>query len=588
MLARLSGSAPQSPSNKTTLKREEFELERSYSIEDTLDIDPQLRDLMSGELNSLVIPFHRLEQVITNFSLEGDASHFASKLKEISKSNANWGIIFGYEELLYQSQLKISLCLAFIAQYRTVGTMKSLWNFLTADYSTLDFPYRSSLLKKELEETIDLILDSWGKLGIHSDNFNHSSKILKEEERNEEKEEILMGYLLIDDKMQFGIYKDRKLYYKVMELLDKIDLKKVMEEIEEEESTYSVINIEEIRRLEEETKGSYAHTLTFEDNNGKVTKVLIPYSHRPIQKKWIDALITTFIRGRTNYMTKEEHLGHESIQENALEAICKFGNLSKPVRVDLVKKGAIQGILGPMRAFEKNYNVQYWGLGAINNFTLKVDYSKMVAGRGGVVEILLNAMKNFGDDIPLQIRACLTMQSLAYGVEYNKVVIINSGGIEVIANILARFRRDQELQMVALGCLSNLSSSDEHTHILKCKAIDSISKSMLFFPDNFNIQFYAIGALVNLSQNEATKKAVISPEIVMVTVTAMRTFHDNELLIHRGLCYIQAILMDEDGRDLVFNEAGANFLNKVSRAFPSSAKIQELIEVSTPLFFRLS
>lgn len=75
------------------------------------------------------------------------------------------------------------------------------------------------------------------------------------------------------------------------------------------EKTKNTIDIYNCTTMSEESKGSYAVTLTLDDTNRKKSKILIPYAQRAEQKKWLDAINILFIKGRVQYMSLEQNTG---------------------------------------------------------------------------------------------------------------------------------------------------------------------------------------------------------------------------------------------------------------------------------------
>lgn len=68
---------------------------------------------------------------------------------------------------------------------------------------------------------------------------------------------------------------------------------------------------------------------------------------------------------------------------------------------------------------------------------------------------------------------------------------------------MMKFKKDSELQIVAMGCLANLSSLDENNKILIAKH-NGISVILYVMKENqneFTLQYYGLGALLNLCTN---------------------------------------------------------------------------------------
>ncbi|PRP73394.1 hypothetical protein PROFUN_09624 [Planoprotostelium fungivorum] len=528
------------------------------------DIDPQLVDLCDSPLSPMLQPLSQLEHILGTIELQS----------RVRRDACGPTILIYYQTLLTQqlksvgkARLKISLSLALIAHYRTSSSLSTaLWSYLGLNNS-MDWEGISAIMRISLEESTSNLLEEWNNTDA-GDLDDDEQRGLDEGNRKRiysQFSECVTGFLLIDGRVCIATMHNQIVSYKSIESEEgTIDMNSIYTDTSN--LSGSTIHVSDFSSLKEETRGSYSVTLTLETEQQQKTKILVPYGHRTQQKKWIESIQMSFIRGRIQYMSKEENRGHETIQENAVEAISSFTSLSKQIRVSLMQEEQYGGVIGAtltaMREFPHNYNIQYWGLGAINNFTLKVDYGKMIAGREGAVQVLSDAVRHFSNDTPLQIRACLTVQTLASGVEYNK--------------------RDQELQMLALGSLSNLLTSDDVVHEVSDEGVQCITKSMLTFPNNFNIQFYGMGALVNLTHNDHCTKALMSQETMLSVMDAINTFNDNELLIHRGLCYIHSVVKSDEGMDLVVPLIPDDFLSNISATFVQNEHIQLLVEECTP------
>ena len=208
-------------------------------------------------------------------------------------------------------------------------------------------------------------------------------------------------------------------------------------------------------------------------------------------------------------------------------------------------------------------------------FILEDEHQRMTAQRAGLTDVVLRGMVMFPDSVPLHTAAFHTIVLLARplggreGMLFHSSMVNASGifsggnaggtngksGIAVMLDSMRRFETESVLQAMSCWSLVNIALAPAQKEVLvKLGGIQATAGAMVAHPENAEVQFRALFALINLvipsvamSNGVDTQEDTAMEEepandmldelveqIVGLVVRAMKNYCSSEAILNRA------------------------------------------------------
>ena len=240
---------------------------------------------------------------------------------------------------------------------------------------------------------------------------------------------------------------------------------------------------------------------------------------------------------------------------------------------DLPWSCAIYSIVNWMVAFANVEGIQTMCLKVLP-FILEDEQQRMTAQRAGLTDVVLRGMVMFPESIPLHTAAFHTIVLLARplggreGMLFHSSMVNASGifsggnagtngksGIAVMLDSMRRFESQEVLQSMSCWSLVNIALAPAQKEVLvKLGGIQATAGAMLAHPQNAEVQFRALFALINLVipsvamantvdtqehvalEDEAPSDMLdeLVEQIVSLVVRAMKNYCSSEAILNRA------------------------------------------------------
>ena len=224
-------------------------------------------------------------------------------------------------------------------------------------------------------------------------------------------------------------------------------------------------------------------------------------------------------------------------------------------------------------------------------FLLEDEAQRLTAQRAGVVDVILRTMLNHPNSLLLHIAAFHTMVLLGRPIGGKEGMLFDTAmsvspihgvgflsgkssvglrelkrcdGVEILLNSMRHFETSGKLQSKACWALVNLALvPDQKNMILSLRGIECTLRAMILHPNNHDVQFRALFALINLvvvaktprdlilqdSKNgRRTEKDALDEvveQVVLLVVRAMKNFCRSGAILNRA-CLILHNLSQND------------------------------------------
>lgn len=246
----------------------------------------------------------------------------------------------------------------------------------------------------------------------------------------------------------------------------------------------------------------------------------------------------------------------------------------EPSHTDLPWSCAIYSIVNWMVAFSNVEGIQTMCLKVLP-FILEDEQQRMTAQRAGLTDVVLRGMVMFPDSVPLHTAAFHTIVLLARplggreGMLFHSSMVNASGifsggnaggtngksGIAVMLDSMKRFESEEVLQAMSCWSLVNIALAPAQKEVLvKLGGIQATAGAMVAHPENAEVQFRALFALINLvipsvamNNNVDTQEDTaiedepasdmldeLVEQIVGLVVRAMKNYCSSEAILNRA------------------------------------------------------
>lgn len=136
---------------------------------------------------------------------------------------------------------------------------------------------------------------------------------------------------------------------------------------------------------------------------------------------------------------------HPLVLAKAFWLVVNFA-LVDEVKQYMIENGVIAYILGAMKQWSSNKEMQYRACFSLINLGIKPDAKRQIADEDGLSLVFL-VMKRYSDDALIQRVGCNVIRSLIFGDTHHHFIpaIIDMGGIEVLQAAEERFQDNDDL-----------------------------------------------------------------------------------------------------------------------------------------------
>lgn len=211
---------------------------------------------------------------------------------------------------------------------------------------------------------------------------------------------------------------------------------------------------------------------------------------------------------------------------------------------------------------------------------LEDEHERITAQRIGMVDIVLQSMDRFQDNVRLHVSSFHTLVILfrpiggregmmvdytqatsfatSLGLPLKPSTTSTSGGqykirIAVMIESMSRFESESHLQAMACWAMVNLALVPTQKNVIVTNGgLQAACRAMARHPDNFEVQFRAMFALINLvvpsKTADATEQEVIydnASSITILIVSAMKQFSSSYAIRNRACLVLHNLSQNE-------------------------------------------
>jgi Caspase domain len=176
----------------------------------------------------------------------------------------------------------------------------------------------------------------------------------------------------------------------------------------------------------------------------------------------------------------------------------------------------------------------------------------------GVIEMLIAAMRSCKNSEGVQLYGSLALGAGTANNDTNKTRAGSAGVVEVVLDALKLHASNAHVQEEACTVLSNVCSVDAiRTQAGAVGAINAIATSVRNHSDSEGVQLYGLKALLRLTQDHNTHKAMAGEAgVIELTLAALKT-HFSSAELQRIACNLIGNLSSVDALKLKAGAAGA-------------------------------
>lgn len=181
----------------------------------------------------------------------------------------------------------------------------------------------------------------------------------------------------------------------------------------------------------------------------------------------------------------------------------------------------------------------------------------IIDGRGA--ECVTHAINRFLDKTSVVTNSSLILGNLAYGQEENKKRIGKIGGIDAVVSAMYHHEMDIGLQTRCCLALRNLTFGSRANQWIagRAGAMENTIRSMNRFPENKEMRYQGLVALVNMLSDESRNRERASGiDIVNVCLDVIKKEIKNHVVVEHGLAVLRNLSIGNEENQLCIGESG--------------------------------
>lgn len=242
----------------------------------------------------------------------------------------------------------------------------------------------------------------------------------------------------------------------------------------------------------------------------------------------------------------------------------------------VIQCGGIVVVIDAMVEHEAAEPVQERGctILALLSSTENLQVNICIAETDGI-DMIVSALAIFSGNERIQVDACKALSHLSVDHE-SRMLIASQGGMILIVNSMNGYRGNLNLLEGACSALLNLSSDAEEQILSDSNVVETVIKTMHYYPDAMGLQEKALGVLQNLSmRNVASKQTIAQAGGINAVTAAIKEFMGSPTVLERAFSTMWSLAVLERNQIEISNAGGIELVVNGMMANINYAKVQK-------------